>query len=116
MFEAEETLPPAEGTAPDPRAAWPDRIMELAAGGRPAEVSDSARQKLFVEWEHATTMIAKAEQMKQDAIKHQAKCAENIVKKLGGGAFRFKGKLYQVLVSTKGVVFLREQVAKRKHG
>lgn len=101
---------------PEAKADWHSRITELSAGAKPAEVSDSARHKLFLAWEHATTMIARAEQMKRDAIKHQADCAEQIVRKLGGGAFRYKDKLYQVILSTKGVVFLREQVARRKNG
>ncbi len=116
MFADPEPPIGPESVPPESPPAGPSRIAELSAGARPAEVSDSARLKLLVEWEHATTMIARAEQMKQDAIKHQAKCAEAIVKKLGGAPVRFRDKLYQILESTKGVVFLREQVAKRKDG
>lgn len=92
------------------------RIAELAAGARPAEVSESAQRKLFEEWEKAGGYIQRAEQMRQDAIKHQILCAENIVKKLGAGTFRYKDKLYMITVSKKGVVYLREQVARRKNG
>jgi hypothetical protein len=92
------------------------RIAELAAGARPAEVSESAQRKLFEEWERAGGYIQRAEQMRLDAIKHQIQCAEAIVKKLGAGTFRYKDKLYMITVSKKGVVYLREAVARRKSG
>lgn len=102
------------GDAPDPPPLG--RIAELALGARPAEVSDSARHKLFQAWERAGVTIQKAEQMRLDAIKDQSECAEAIVRKLGGGVFRYKEKLYVVLVSPKGIVYLREQTPRVKRG
>lgn len=101
---------------PDPTQAPHSRLAELAAGARPAEVSDGARYKLFEEWERAGITIRRAEQRRLDAIKLQAECAEKIVRKLGTGVSRYKGRLYMVTVSSKGVVYLREQKARPKHG
>lgn len=112
---------PAQDAAPlsavtDVPAEPLGRIAELALEARPAEVTDSGRNRLFEAWEKSGVVIQRAEQMRLDAIKHQIECAEAIVKKLGGGAFRYKGKLYMVMESTRGVVFLREQKAKKKDG
>ena len=103
-----------EGLMSDSPEVTVPRIAELAAGARPAEVSESAQRKLYEEWERAGITIQRAEQMRQDAIKLQTQCAENIVRKLGAGQFRYKEKLYMVTVSKRGVVYLREAVARKK--
>lgn len=113
----EEALAPAPTETPAEDSPLPlSRIAELALDARPAEVSDSAKHKLFEAWERAGITIQKAEQMRQDAILHQIQCAEAIVRKLGGGVFRYKDKLYMVTVSSKGGVYLREQKARVKRG
>jgi hypothetical protein len=103
---------PAPGEAPLPQS----RIAELAQHARPAEVSASAQYKLFEEWERAGITIQKAAQMHADAIQLQIQCVEKIVSKLGGGAFRYKDKLYLLSVSSKGTVYLREQKPRVKRG
>ncbi len=109
MSDDDESPAPAE----EPTLS---RIAELALGSKPAEVSDSARYKLFDEWERAGITIQKAEQMRLDAIRLQEQCVEKIVRKLGAGSFRYKDKLYLVGASSKGVVYLRELKVRVKRG
>ena len=115
MSDAADESPPASDPTGSPPEAL-SRLAELAQGARPAEVSDSARHKLFQAWERAGVTIQKAEQMRLDAIKDQIECAEAIVRKLGRDAFRYKDKLYLVTISSKGTVYLREQKERVKRG
>lgn len=81
-------------------------IDELARGANPAAVSEVGQRKLFEEWERAGKTIAQAKQMLLDAVKHEQRCAENIVKKLGRGQWRYKEVLYTC--SAKGTtVYLK---------
>lgn len=114
--DPESSSPREPPAAPEPRSAAVRRLAELAAEARPAEVSDGSKQKLLEDWAKAGGYIERAEQMRLDAIKEQAKCAEKIVRKLGAGMFRYKDKLYMATVSKKGVIYLREAVARRKDG
>lgn len=115
MQDPADPIPPPVLTVVPTREASLSYLTELAADARPAEVSDGAKRKLFDDWGKAGGYIQRAEQMRLDAIKEQAKCAEAIVKKLGAGLHRYKDKLYVVSVSKRGVVYLREAVA-RKNG
>jgi len=103
---------PRDGAPSTPQGSL--RLAELAAHAHPADISDWSKHKLMEDWEKAGGYIRAAEQM--DGIKHQAECAEKIVKKLGTGLIRYKDKLYMVTISKRGVVYLREQVARKKHG
>ncbi len=111
-----EAPPPTPAPGSTPRSDAVRRLAELASGARPAELSEGSKQKLLSDWEKAGGYIRSAEQMRLDAIKEQAKCAELIVKKLGAGMFRYKDKLYMATVSKKGVIYLREAVKRRKDG
>ncbi len=110
----ESSTPPAP--VPTTRSDAVRRLAELAAEARPAEMSEGSKQKLLSDWEKAGGYIERAEQMRLDAIKEHAKCAEKIVRKLGAGMFRYKDKLYMATVSKKGVIYLREAVKRRKDG
>ncbi len=82
------------------------RLRQLASEARPAEVSEVRERKLFEEWERSTITIGKAKQMLTDSIAYQQKCAEEIVRTLGVGKFRYKDQLLSV--SAKGnTVYLR---------
>lgn len=91
------------------------RINELAGGARPAEVTETGRRKLFETWEKAGKTIEQAEKMLADARKWRVEAAEDIVRQLGRGHFRYKDVLYSVTAKThKGgtTVFLRPMARK----
>ena len=115
MPDRDDRPSPPEPEHPEPVVGASRRLAELAANARPAEVSEWSKAKLLDDWEKASSYIRAAEQMRVDGIKHQALCAERIVKKLGTGMFRYKDKLYMASISKKGVVYFREARA-RKNG
>lgn len=111
--EAAESRPaaPARDSPLEKKRRYNERINALAAGARPAEVSDIGKRKLFEEWERAGNTIERARQMLADAIVYRQKCTEDIVRKLGREHFRYKDVLYSVTAKTKRdgatTVFLR---------
>lgn len=97
---------PPETSPLEQRRRGNARIDELAKDATPAAVSEVGQRKLFEQWERAGKTIADAKQMLKDAIAHEQQCAEQIVRKLGRGQWRYKGALYAV--SAKGAtVYLK---------
>ncbi len=90
-----------------------DLIEEITRNARPAEVSESQRVKLFVEYEKSVKTLEKAKIFLRDALLEQRKCTEALVSKLGRGDLRYNGVLYSVSAK-KGTVFLRRQKRKPK--
>lgn len=91
------------------------RLDALAAAASPATVSEASFRKLFENWERAGITISKARQMLADALVLEQQCAEEIVRKLGRGQFRYKETLYMVS-SNKNTVYLRALTKRDPHG
>lgn len=106
------TEQPSEAPAPVKRSGH-DLIEELTRDARPAEISESGKTKLFVEWEKSLKSLNQAKIFLRDCIEHHRKCTEQLVSKLGRGDLRYKDVLYSVSAK-KGTVFLRRQKRKQK--
>ena len=109
--EAEPT--PSESAPAAPARPGHDLIEALTRDARPAELSDSAKTKLFDEWEKSLKNLKKAEIFLHDCTKYHRECTERLVSKLGRGNLRYKDVLYSVSAK-KGTVFLRRQKRKPK--
>lgn len=91
------------------------RINELARDARPSEVTEVGRRKLFENWEKAGKTIEQAEKMLADAKTWRVQAAEDIVRALGRGHFRYKEVLYSITAKTHKdgtTVFLRPMAKK----
>lgn len=112
------TDPKSEKTVRDPIAdkrRGNARLQELSANASPATVTEVGFRKLFDNWERAGKTIVQARQMLADSIEHEQKCAEEIVRKLGRGQFRYKDTLY-VVTANKTTVYLRPLTKRPNHG
>lgn len=110
-----EEAPPAPKPSIARKHHYNARINELALEARPAEVTEVGRRKLFEEWEKAGKTIESAEKMLADARVWRVKAAEEIVRKLGRGHFRYKDVLYSVTAKThkdETTVYLRPMARK----
>lgn len=116
-MRAESTTDPAptdlETAIPARPRPGHELIEELTRDARPAEISESAKTKLFVEWEKSLKNLEQAKVFLRDCTKHHRECTERLVSKLGRGDLRYKDVLYSVSAK-KGTVFLRRQKRKPK--